>query len=173
MTLTAEKNLVLKKQYIWSYNIPRKRWDLWELSENAEVGKPFIGLKGEVYIPLNNIVYESRGGSSNMDYTWVSKKITMAEDSIVKVFNKVKLNGLTSDINLGGAYIDSSDKLLLTTSTGDIATGDITYSTGSSTDTDYKLSGTNKNGRWLQLKAENMTSPIDSIGIIFRRKSTK
>jgi len=173
MTLTAEKNLVLKKQYIWSYNIPRKRWDLWELSENAEVGKPFIGLKGEVYIPLNNIVYESRGGSSNMDYTWVSKKITMGEDSIVKVFNKVKLNGLTSDINLGGAYIDSSDKLLLTTSTGDIATGDITYSTGSSTDTDYKLSGTNKKGRWLQLKAENMTSPIDSIGIIFRRKSTK
>ena len=97
----------------------------------------------------------------------------MGEDSITKVYTKIKLNGTTSNVNLGGSYIDSSDKLIVKTSTGDISTSDINYSTPASGFSEYKISGTNKKGRWLQFKVENMTEPMDSFGIIFRRKSTK
>jgi hypothetical protein len=118
-------------------------------------------------------VYEFKGGSSKRDYTWISKKLTMGEDSITKVYTKIKLNGATANVNLEGSYIDSSDRLLIKTSNGDISTSDITYSSPSSGFSEYKISGTNKKGRWIQFKAENMTEPIDSFGIIFRRKSTK
>ena len=164
---------VINRQYIWSYSITKKRWDLYEMSDDAEVGKPFLGEKGEVYFPLNGAIWEHRGGSSRRDYTWISKKITNGEDSIVKVFNKIKLNGLTKDINLGGDNVDSSDKLIILTSTGTIASSDITYTAPDTGHVDYKLSGSNKKGRWLQFKIENMREPLDSVGLIFRRKSTK
>jgi hypothetical protein len=38
---------------------------------------------------------------------------------------------------------------------------------------DYKLSSSNKTARWMQIKLEDMTEPIDSLGIIFRRKRVK
>ena len=170
---TTYNVMPVTKQYIWSFNILRKRWDLWELSEDSEIGQPFTGDKGEIYYPINNSIYELRGGSINRDYTWISKKIIMGEPSIVKVFNKLKMNGITKDINLGGDNIESSDRLLVVSSSGTIASGDITSSVQNSGDIDYKLSGSNKKGRWLQFKLENMTEAIDAIGILYRRKSTK
>ena len=171
----ATEGLVLTKrrQYIWAFSISQKRWDLWELSDNSEIGSPFLGEKGEIYYPIDNGVYEFKGGSSKRDYTWISKKLTMGEDSITKVYTKIKLNGATANVNLEGSYIDSSDRLIIKTSNGDISTSDITYSSPSSGFSEYKISGRNKKGRWIQFKAENMTEPIDSFGIIFRRKSTK
>ena len=166
-----EKSIL--KQYIWAYSLSSQRWDLWELANNAEIGKPFIGKKGEVYWPIDNMVYEHMAGGLNKDYTWISKKITAGEDSITKVFNKVKINGLSKNINLGGDYIESSDKLIIKTSTGDIASADITYSSDSASDSAYKIKGTNKKGRWLQFKVENVRDNIDSFGIILRRKGTK
>ena len=166
-------NTPLLRQYIWAYNISRQVWNLWELAEDSEIGKPFNGDNGEVLIPINNAIYESRGGATKRDYTWVSKKLTMDEDSIMKVFNKIKLNGLSEDLNLGGSYLESSDRLLVVTSTGSLSSSDVTYSKTATESSDYKLSGSNKKGRWVQLKLENVKEDIDSIGIIFRRKSTK
>jgi len=166
-------NTPLLKQYIWAYSVARQTWNLWELAEDSEIGKPFNGDNGEVLIPINNAIYENRGGASKKDYTWVSKKLTMDEDSIMKVFNKIKLNGLSEDLNLGGSYFESSDRLLVVTSTGSLSSSDVTYSKTATESSDYKLSGSNKKGRWVQLKLENIKEDIDSIGIIFRRKSTK
>jgi len=166
-------NKAILRQYIWSYNIPRKRWDLWELAEDSEVGKPFTGESGEILIPINNAIYENRGGITKRDWTWVSKKLTMNEDSIMKVFNKIKINGLSNDLNLGGSYIESSDRLFIVTSTGNVDSNDITYAQANVESSDYKLSGSNKKGRWMQFKIENVKEDVDSIGIIFRRKSTK
>jgi hypothetical protein len=170
---TTNLTLSKRRQYVWSFSIQKKRWDLWELSADDEIGKPFLGNSGEVYYPIGDAIYEHRGGSSKRDYTWISKKLTMGEDSILKVFNKVKMNGLTQDINLGGDNIESSDRLLVTTSSGDVSSSDITSSVVATGFIDYKLSGSNKKGRWIQIKAENMTESLDSIGFIFRRKSTK
>ena len=157
--------------YCWSYNLINKRWDLLELAEDCSIGVPFIGNKGGVFVPVDNGVYEYKGGSTKRDYTWLSKKLTMEEDSIVKVYNKVKLNGLTSNLNLGGDNKESSDRLLIKTSTGDVSSP--THSESDNQNSQYKLSGSNKKGRWLQFKLEDMTSPIESVGIIYRRKSTK
>ena len=97
----------------------------------------------------------------------------MNEDSIMKVFNKIKINGLSNDLNLGGSYIESSDRLFIVTNTGNVDSNDITYAQANVESSDYKLSGSNKKGRWMQFKIENVKEDVDSIGIIFRRKSTK
>jgi len=163
----------IARQYIWAYSLSSQRWDLWELAYNSKIGKPFTGKKGEVYWPIDNMIYENLGGGTARDYTWISKKITAGEDSITKVFNKVKINGLSKNINLGGSFVESSDKLIIKTSTGDIASADVTYSSDSASDSVYKIKGTNKKGRWLQFKVENVRDNIDSFGIILRRKGTK
>ena len=165
--------LSTNKQYVWSYNLIKTRWDLWELSNDAKIGAPFLGDKGGVFVPVDNAIYEYRGGSSKRDYTWLSKKLTMEEDSILKVYNKVKINGIGDNLTLGGTYKESSDRLLVKTSIGDVSSSDITYKSISGNHSEYRLKSTNKKGRWIQFKLEDMTSPVDSIGIIYRRKSTK
>jgi hypothetical protein len=169
----SDKELPIRINYCWSYNIVKNRWDLWEVSEDTFVGTPFIGDKSSVFIPVDNAVYKYKGGSSKRDYTWLSKKLTMEEDSVVKVYNKVKINGLTSNLNLGGDNKESSNRLLIKTSTGDLTSSNISYSESDTQNSQYKLKGSNKKGRWLQFKMEDMTKPVESIGIIYRRKSTK
>ena len=97
----------------------------------------------------------------------------MGEDSITKVFNKIKLNGLNENINLKGTLKHSSDRLLIVTSEGSIDSEDIDSVTTQTGNTDYRLKGPNKKGRWVQFKLEDMDKPLDSVGIIFRRKATK
>ena len=169
----ASTNLSQEKQYTWSFNLIKNRWDLWEVSQDASIGVPFIGDKGAVFIPVDNVIYEYRGGSSKRDYTWLSKKLTMEEDSILKVYNKIKINGTSDNLLQGGAYKESSDRLLIKTSTGDISSSNMTYKDATGKHTEYKLKSSNKKGRWVQFKLEDMTSSIDSVGIIYRRKSTK
>ena len=161
------------KSYIWCYTISSNRWDLWELAEDEQIGKPILGQHGEVLIPIGTSIFENRGGPFKRDFTWVSKKLSMNEDSIVKVFNKVKLNGITNSLISDGSYIESSDRLLLATSTGTINNSDLTYSSSATNYSQYRISGSSKKGRWLQIKMEDMTEPVDSLGIFFRRKSTK
>ena len=97
----------------------------------------------------------------------------MGQDSIVKVFNRIKLNSVSNNVNLGGSYMESSDRLLLATNEGLISSSDMTYTSKDSNNSEYKISSSNKRGRWLQFKLENMTEDLDSIGLIFRRKSIK
>jgi hypothetical protein len=159
--------------YLWSYNIPKQRWDLWELDTDVKVGVPFIGDNGKAYIPVDSVIYELRGGSTKRDFTWISKKLNMEVDSVLKVFNKLKVNGVDTNLMLGGNNKESSDRLLVNTNIGSMASSDITYSADSTNNTSYKLSGTNRKGRWMQFKLEDIDEPIDSIGIIYRLRSVK
>ena len=54
-----------------------------------------------------------------------------------------------------------------------MATSDVTYSSSDNDHSTYKLSGSNRKGRWMQFKLEDMTEPIDSIGIIYRLRAVK
>jgi len=156
--------------YTWAYNIISNRWDLWEICSDSIIGTPFINEDSKVCIPIDNAIYEYRGGSDKRDYTWISKKLTMGQDSIVKVFNKIKVNGIESNLNLNSTNRESKNRLLVLTSTGLPTTSYIKSSDGHS---EYKLNGSSKKGRWVQFKAQDMTESLDSVGIIFRRKSTK
>ena len=163
----------IKTYYIWSYNIPNKRWDLWELDKDVNLGVPFLGELGKVNLPIDSNIYELRGGATKKDYTWISKKINAEVDSVLKVFNKIKINGIDTDLSLNGLYKESSDRLLVNTNIGSLSSSDITYKQDTSNNSTYKLSGSNRKGRWMQFKLEDMTEPIDSIGIIYRLRSVK
>ena len=169
----SDTGLSTQKQYCWSYNLLKTRWDLWEVAQDASIGVPKIVDKGTVIVPIDNVLYEFKGGTTKKDYTWLSKKLTMDEDSILKVYNKFKINGISDNLNLGGSYKESSDRLIIKTNTGDIASSDITYSSVSGKHSEYKIKSSNKKGRWVQFKLEDMTEAVDSVGIIFVRKSTK
>ena len=167
------RDTLINKSYIWAYNITLKRWDLWELCDNSNIGKPFISKNGSVNIPIDDSIYAHQEGSSKKRYTWISKKLTTALDSSLKVFRKIKLNGLEDDLTLNGTYADSSDRLLVSTAKGVLSTSDVTYVAKDTGDGDYKLSGSNKSAKWLQFKLEEIDKPLDSIGIIFRTKSIR
>ena len=150
----------------------KKRWDLWELDEDVSIGRPFIGVKGAVFIPIDDNIWELKKGTDKKYISWLSKKITLGQDSTMKVFNKIKLNGFNDDLTLGGTSNVSGDKLFLQTSEGAIPAGSISY-INKGGDSEYKLKGSTKKGRWVQLLIENVKTTIDSIGIIYRRKTTK
>ena len=40
-------------------------------------------------------------------------------------------------------------------------------------DSDYKLKGSNKRGKWVQFKLEDVGSSLDSIGILYKTKPIK
>ena len=163
----------INQHYVWSFNISRNRWDLWELDANVDLGVPILGKMGEVIIPIDNALYELQGGSSKKDYTWISKKLNASTDSVQKIFKKIKVNGIEGDLNLGGSNKESSDRLFVSTNAGTIASSDLTYTAPSTGHGDYKVGGSNKAGRWIQVKLENMTKSVDSLGVIFRRKRIK
>ena len=159
-----------KEVYAWSYSITQNRWDLWEISKEGDVGKPFLGKDNKLYLSINEGIYEFTGGTGKKDFTWISKKLSMDQDSTIKVFNKVKVNGSSDNLNLDGTNLDSSQRLIVASDAGVVATGDMTYSSESSEHSTYKLSGSNRKGRWVQFKLEDMEKPVDSIGLIFRRR---
>jgi hypothetical protein len=91
----------------------------------------------------------------------------------IQVFNKIKINGLNDDLNTNdSSTILSSNRLLIQTSEGSVPSASISY-VKKDNDSEYKLKGSNKKGRWVQFFIENVKGSIDSIGIIFRRKTTK
>ena len=38
---------------------------------------------------------------------------------------------------------------------------------------DYRLTGSNKKGKWMQFKLEEMDEEVDSIGLLFRIRTPK
>jgi hypothetical protein len=97
----------------------------------------------------------------------------MDEDSSTKVFNKVKVNGISDNLNDDGNNKGSSQRLIVATSTGNVLSSDTTYSSESADHSTYRLSGSNRKGRWMQFKLEDMDKSIDSIGLIFRKRRVK
>ena len=81
--------------------------------------------------------------------------------------------GNTYEIHITASDYDAISEVNITVTNGSLSSSDVTYSKTATESSDYKLSGSNKKGRWVQLKLENIKEDIDSIGIIFRRKSTK
>jgi hypothetical protein len=162
-----------EKSFIWCYSTLNRRWDLWELDDNVTLGRPFIGNDNSVFIPIDDNIWELKKGSNKKYMSWLSKKLNFAQDSIPKVFNKIKINGLNDDLNTNdSSTILSSNRLLIQTSEGSVPSASISY-VKKDNDSEYKLKGSNKKGRWVQFFIENVKGSIDSIGIIFRRKTTK
>ena len=176
----TQANLTTKSFfYCWSYNLRKQRWDLWEVGEGDDLGVPFVGKDGKIYISIDSIVYEYTGGNTKRSFTWLSKKLTMGQSTQLKVFNKIKITGSELNQNLGGNWNDSSDKLILATNTGRITSGSndtieqMAFRQKENNSGEYKLKSSNKTGKWIQILLENQTEPIESIGFIFRKRAVK
>jgi len=164
-------NSLVKHDYIWCFNIIRVRWDLWQYSKESIVGNPFTGKNGNIYIPINQGIYEFKAGGKHRDFTWVSKKLAMGQDSINKVYTKIKINGSKEHLALTESGNYSSEKLIIKTNNGLLS--NYTYKKIGTEDSEYKLSGSNRKGRWVQIKLEDIENSIDSIGFVYRRKTVK
>jgi hypothetical protein len=162
------------KYLAWSYQITFKRWDLWTLCENEKPGIPFIGKKGEVFISIGNALYEYLGAKGRKPFTWLSKKLSMEQDTVTKVFKNIKINGSLDRLNYSGTLGNfSNDRIIVTTDAGRLDGSSLTYSTESNETSKYTLTGANRKGKWMQIKLEDIDNPIDSIGILFRRRRVK
>ena len=72
----------IKKNYIWSYSYLKSRWDLWELSNNQEIGQPFYGRQNEIYVPIDSEIVELGGGSKKSPFIFGSIMLSMGQDSL-------------------------------------------------------------------------------------------
>lgn len=177
---TSANNRLVTRTYIWSFSFQLKRWDLWELAKDEEVGKPFIGKDGGIYTTIGNGIYQIGGGADKKLYTWLSKKFTLGTSTTKKVFNKIRTSGpkesLLIDGDVGGT---DSDKLIVATEKGRITSGsnsttaNIAYKSDDTEGGEYKLKGVNKSAKWLQFKLEEMEEDVSAISIIYRLKAVK
>ena len=177
--LTAFVTTNTRNSYIWAWSISKNRWDLWELSKDEIIGKPFLGKDGEVFVSVGNALYEIQGGSNKKFYTWLSKKLTVGGATQKKVFNKVKISGPKNTLIHDGNAATESDKIIIATDAGRITSGsnsttaNIKYTSDGNDSSDYKLKGSNKTGKWAQFKLEEMEEPVTAVGLIYRLRSVK
>ena len=158
------------KWYIWSFNLIHERWDLWELSEGSIVGAPIVAKDGEVLVPVDNAIYELHGGSSKRKYSWISKKISAGQDSVLKIFKKVKLGGADNNMSF---HTGNEFGLKTITNSTTLSTGMTMTYVDADLMSEYKITSSDKKGLWIQLSLRNMGDSVDSIGVIFRRQRVK
>lgn len=177
--ITSKKAVSIMHNLIWAYSIEKNRWDLWELDKQADLGIPFTNKTGTVCLAVGNNIYSLFTGGNKKLYSWLSKKFIMGTSTTNKVFNKVKVIGPKQSLINDGTYETESDKIIIATDNGRVTSGsnsttaNITLKSQGSETYDYRLSGSNKKGKWIQFKLEEMEEDVDSIGIIYRLRAVK
>ena len=141
----------------WSYNVPRRRWDLWD--SPAAVGG-IVGKNGEMLINDGTNLRHMKGHSTNyLAWEFRSKNITMNLTTQEKMFYKVKTVGSTG-VNKGysvdgGAFVNDTSNNL---------------------DTD--IDADKKKKKAIKLRLYNTTvdstkNIIDSVGVVYRKLKVK
>ena len=164
--------------YIFCYHLLKQRWDLKKMlpSTYLDVSSQNLGLfttksDGSLYMFAQSSLWETESDTKD-GYQWISKKFTMDADTIDKRFVKIKVE---ADGTIDTPVVKVDGNAVTVTSTGQ-TTGAGTY--------EYKLSGSDKKGKAIQLfwgdgtlneatDKYNSTSTIFSIGIIYRMGKVK
>lgn len=140
-----------EKIIIWAWNIPRKRWDFWDIGA-ATVSAGFItGKDGEVYLSEASTTKRLFAGSRKL-FSFVTKEFDFDDPSQDKSINMLKWDG--SNLTIKYDY-NGSDPAAGTTATSGAYINQ------------YK--------RTIQLYvlATNTASYLDSLDIVFRQKVGK
>lgn len=145
--------------YSWSYNILRKRWDLWKFHASTIPQSAVIGKEGEMLVSNGtNLVHYLGHASNKRLWDWKSKKLNMRQNTGDKSFKNLNIvgtpTGALNNNSSGGiyAYKDSDAQLSMTSITGL---------------TDINLNNTRS--KHLQIQFTAQTSSVDAIGTVFRR----
>ena len=162
-TLAAAKshtgNNLVNDYYAWAYNITRKRWDCWYF-KGVKPKSILVGASGEVLISDETNLVHFLGHSSNkLAFCWISKKMSMNQNTGDKSFKNLRIigspNGAIGQSSSEGAYIYT------TVDDSDITETSITGLT------DIGLN--NSRGKQIQVFLIGQTSTIDAFGVVFRR----
>jgi hypothetical protein len=131
----------------WAYNLPRKRWDLLDLSQTHVPQCYVSGKNGESYIGTNyELIHYLANADTRRTWEYQTKLITLGADTQDKMFYKIRLVGsgtATYGMN-GGAPTTSL--------------------------TSEKIATNDKKAKAIQVKVVPVgnTGEVDSIGIIYR-----
>ena len=147
--------------YAWTYNIARKRWDLWEVFGSTEPLGTLAGKSGEMFISNGtNLMHYLGHASTTRAWDWSSKKLIMGQNTQTKVFKRTRVAGNTTDCI--DTFLSSEGTPTDDSGAADGTTGYV-----------YNLSGANTRAKWIQYKITAEANTVDSIGTIYRRRPVK
>lgn len=136
-----------EKIIAWVWNVPRKRWDFWDLG-NGTVSAGFItGKDGEIYLSESSTTKRLFAGSRKL-FSFVTKEFDFDNPTQLKSINMLKWDG--SNLTIKYAH-DNSDPA------------------GGSTATSGAYLNVYKKTIQLYVLATNTASYLDSLEIIYRR----
>ena len=148
------------KYRIWSFNIVKQRWDLWQWGEvhgssviTTEPTDVFVGRDGDINVSSNNKWYYLWDDLSNQrSWDWQSKKITLGQDTLIKRFNDFHVTGSPSGSLGTNLYlkVDGSN----VTESGSLSNFIINT----------------KSGKYLRWFLSEQTGEVDALGTVYRRK---
>jgi hypothetical protein len=170
------------RYYCWAYSVMLSRWDLWEVStgddgagvfDSSKVTPPssvITTTKGKTFITMGDFIVDFLGGTNTKPWQFLSKKLTVGHNSQKKVWKNIKFIGNDDDVTVSVGDPKGSISIAIDDSV--IESSDRTF-TKDSPDGKVTIKGTSKTGRYLQFLLTQMESPLDAVGIVFRRKGIK
>ena len=148
---------------IWSYNVIKQRWDLWEAFQiqggsllTNEPTHMFLDSQGNINVSINNLIYMLYADPVNKrNWDWTSKQITLGQNTQNKRFNNFYVTGTPNgslDANPGiSIKVDGSGA----TEDGSLSSFVLT---------------SNQSGKKLQWIIQGQTGEVDALGTVYRRK---
>ena len=157
---------VSSKYWCWSYNVFRKRFDLWSFADTVAASttapkSAVLGPRGQVYISettSQDLTHFMGHTSQTRTWDWESKKMHMRQNTGDKKFKNVRIIGSPSGTlgnETAGVYAKVDDTSLT--------------ETGSLTDFTLGASQAGTRGKQLQIFLAGLTGSVDAIGAVFRR----
>ena len=80
--------------YAWAWNIPRQRWDMLSFGDSEGTVQPkgfYILNDTSLNVGTGTAVVNFLGGGTKRDWTWVSKDLTMGNDTQQKKIKQILL----------------------------------------------------------------------------------
>ena len=148
---------------VWAYTLTKQRWDRWDSPLGASYMQDYSGL---ILISDGSKIYKYLDDDKDRRlFEWRSKLITMGADTQKKKVYSLKIEG-----NANGEVSNPAD------STNDnifiISDGRSTSLTKKD-DSTYKLTGNRRTAKNIEIWLKNQAGYIESLGLIFRRKTIK
>mgnify|MGYP003131459366 CR=1 FL=1 len=140
----------------WAYNIPKQRWDLYDLGSNIIKSITNDNDGRLLYVENDNLLKFASSATLHKDWVWVSGNLTMGHDNVYKkVYNvpSVASDGVTVTYGILSAADSNPTTSLLS---------------------DNKIANADKKTKQVKLKAKAVSNgsnnkSLDSLGIVFRK----
>ena len=179
---TGDEKVNHSRYYCWAYSIMLSRWDLWEVStgddgagvfDSSKVVAPssvITTTKGKTFVTMGDFIIDFLGGTNTKPWQFLSKKLTVGQQSQKKVWKNIQLIGNDDDVITSVGDPKGTISIAIDDT---VISGSDRVFTKDSPDGKVTIKGTSKTGRYMQFLLTQMESSIDAFGIVFRRKGIK